>query len=110
MVFRVYPPALRAAAAALYGDAEAAQVAKRYAAAHGDMDWHAEGAMLTIIGAHQDFVARLDKRLGHLVDLLAATGAELVDSASYYQHTDRAAAATIDATYPAVARIDPDPD
>jgi uncharacterized protein YukE len=110
MGFMVYPWAVRAMANELGVAAEVAKVAERYASRHGQLDWHAQGLLALVIGAHQDFVDRLDKRLAHLHDLLTESGIQLNEVAAAYEHTDTASAARIDATLPPVARNYPEPD
>jgi uncharacterized protein YukE len=104
MGFMVYPPALRTAAVGLGDAAQAARVAGGYLSRNGRLSWHGQGPVSVAIGAHDDFTARLDQRLRHLVDLLSAANAELVKAAALYEHSDAVSAAAIDATYPPVAR------
>jgi uncharacterized protein YukE len=102
--FLVHPSALRIAAAQLDNDAATAQFATRYIARHSAAGWHGQGAINSFIGAHQDFVASLDRRLKHLADLLETSSKELVKVAMLYERTDTKSAAAMDATYPPVAR------
>jgi hypothetical protein len=49
-------------------------------------------------------VTELAQRLRHLTELLDSAANELNRAAGYYEHTDRAAAASIDETYPPAVR------
>ena len=104
MSFQVEPSALRTFDGQL-GDAAAdAANANTYIRRYTDFGWHAEGLMSQLQTAHEHFVSELTSGLAHLQHLLEQSKTEMDGAAAYYERTDRAAAARLDATYPEAPR------
>jgi hypothetical protein len=99
MSLRVDPYALRGCAFALGRAADAATVARAYAARHGDLAWDEVGLLATARFVHGDFVDSLTATLRHLHDLLHDGQTELHRAAGWYEKADAAAAARADALY-----------
>jgi hypothetical protein len=104
MNFAVDPTALHTYARQLTDAHEVAQVAKRYVVKHGTFTHHEKGLIGLVPFAHDRLMADLDRLLTHLSDLAQASSQAMDGMATRYEHTDLKAAASIDATYPAVPR------
>lgn len=104
MSFSVEPGALERAASRVNDASIDAQAAKAYILKHTDMPWYGQGLLNEAWPAHQKLIDEMNKRLGHLVQLLEQSRDALQRTAYFYRHTDARSAGRLDATYPAVDR------
>jgi uncharacterized protein YukE len=104
MTFHVEPQALRQYAEDLAAVRKAADTAKQYVNTHGLFSGHEKGLIGTVMPGHDNFVEALNQMLRHLADLLDSSDAAVKQLATSYEQTDTDAAATVDASYPAVQR------
>lgn len=110
MTLEVDPTEVRVFAQQLAAAREAAEGALSYVKKHGTFDWHKTGAMGVVFPGHRDYMAALTGMLQHLVDLADSSQQTLEKIADQYEHTDHAAAAKLDASYPASPRPPSNPD
>ncbi|MCZ7439988.1 hypothetical protein O7598_26545 [Micromonospora sp. WMMC241] len=104
MSFSVKPGALERAASRISDASTDARAAKAYIAKHTDMPWYGQGLLNEAWPAHQRLVDEMNKRLGHLVELLEQSRDALHRTANHYRHTDARSAGRLDAAYPSVDR------
>ncbi|HEY0450403.1 type VII secretion target [Actinophytocola sp.] len=104
--FSVQPPALRELAGLLDRAQEDVRAGRKYLQ-EGVSKISGEGVINRITDSHDAVVHTLDTWLGEVADgALAATSTAVTDAAGYYERTDQASAAQLDATYPAAELTD----
>jgi uncharacterized protein YukE len=103
MTFRVEPQALRRAAAEIGDTARVAAAAGRYTNEWGDFSLHDSGLIGKAAPGHRRLMADLTQMLAHLGELGHESARALAQTADHYEHTDQAAEARVDASYPVVA-------
>jgi len=104
MSFRVEPQAIRTLAGHVQEAHHAADFATQYMRRYSDIGTQGTGLLGQALGSHADFVSQLDRMLARLGELTDAAEVVLRRAAAQYEHTDRGAAAKIDASYPEVPR------
>lgn len=98
--FSAQPPALRELAGLLDRTKEDFQAGRKYLH-DGVAQITGEGPINRITDSHDMVVQTLDAWFGEVADgALAATSTAVIDAAAYYERTDQASAAQLDATYP----------
>lgn len=110
MSFKVEPQAIRAYALQMQEAARVADVATGYVRRHSNVNAHGTGVLAKALGSHADLVSAIDRMLVHLNRLTDTSETALKQTAAQYEHTDRDAAAKVDASYPEVTRPTPGAD
>jgi uncharacterized protein YukE len=104
MTFKVHPDALRAYADRLAEALHQIESAETYVNDNGGFSVDESGLIGYLVPAHRSYVDALNKMLGHLAAITDTSEASMRQIAASYEHTDRRSAATVDASYPEVAR------
>ena len=104
MSFKVDPVAIGECADALRISYDDEMAAKNYILAAGQFNFHETGAIGMLSGDHAALMAKLEEMLGHLLTVNFRSEEALRKVMASYFTTDKAAAARVDATYPAVPR------
>jgi hypothetical protein len=107
MSFKVEPQAIRSYALQMQEAAHVADVATGYVRRHSNVSAHGTGLLAQAMGSHAELVSALDHMLVHLSQLTDTSETALKQAAAQYEHTDRDAAAKIDASYPEATRPTP---
>ncbi len=108
-MFRVDPAAVRVAAEEFEASANHLTVAAQYHRAPSQLEFFDKGLIRKIQDSHQEFVNLLQERLDSAASALKASAEQLRKVAKFYSQTDFTAAEQLDATLPAVERVDRSP-
>lgn len=100
MGFSVEPATVTNYADVIRDQGQHADKARQYASAHLNIDFAGEGVINVLSGAHQTVARQVEDSMARLSASCAAAQTELRRAISFYQSTDAANAARLDASYP----------